>query len=198
MIRLPSMLVLLLVVICVADAARAAHPFHVCIAQMEWNGESQLWEVSIRLHPQDLERAVSQSRGKTTSMEDPDFSKHAIRFLNQQFAIVEAPQSTAIDALLERMDREEAALARSELRWVGMEPERGWLWIHLEMIPPQSQGSSAVEGNFRWLVHRIFIDSIDRQENSVRIRRGSEQYSMQFQRGKEAQAMKGDSISFNP
>jgi len=177
-------------VICGANGTYAAHPFHVCIAQMEWNGENQRWEVSIRLHPQDLERAVSQSRGKPTSIEDPDFSKHAIPFLNKQFAIVNAPKLVAVDELLGSMDRDEDNVARSELQWVGMEPERGWLWIHLEMIPPSESKSSDTSENSSWLVHRIFLDTIDRQENSVRIIRGKDRYSLQFQRGKEAQAMK--------
>lgn len=189
------MLALLLLAICGANGTHAAHPFHVCIAQMEWNAESRFWEVSIRLHPQDLERAVSQSRGKPTSIEDPDFSKHAIPFLNKQFAIVDAPRSMAIEVLLEKIDSDQDVLARSELQWVGMEPERGWLWIHLEMIPANDSKSSDPSEHSSWLVHRIFLDTIDRQENSVRVIRGKDRYSLQFQRGKEAQAMKADTVA---
>ncbi len=189
MTRLQSMVALILLVIGGANGTQAAHPFHVCVAQMEWNEENRLWEVSIRLHPQDLERVLSQSRGKPTSMEDPDFSKHVIPFLSKQFAIVDAPRSQTLADVIAAMDSEESP-SRSELRWVGMESERGWLWIHMEMIPLKDDAITATPENGSWLVHRIFLDTIDRQENSVRIIRGADRYSLQFQRGKEAQAMK--------
>lgn len=178
------MVALILLLICSANGTQAAHPFHVCVAQMEWNGENQLWEVSIRLHPQDLERVLSQSRGKPTSIEDPDFSKHATPFLNKQFAIVDTPKSMTLQDLVAAIDRKDS-LPTSELRWVGMEPERGWLWIHLEMTPPKEAGGQS------WLLHRIFLDQIDRQENSVRIVNGANRYALQFKRGQEAQPLKG-------
>ncbi len=175
----------------VGTASHASHPFHVCVAQMEWNASNQLWEVSIRLHPQDLERVLSQSQGKPISIEDRDFADAVLPFLSKQFAIVHAPNSIAIPDLLTAMDRDKPSLAQSELRWVGMEPERGWLWIHLEMIPPNNIASD----HPAWLVHRIFLDTIDRQENSVRIIHGTSRYSLQFQRSKEAQAMKTDTVA---
>lgn len=170
----------------------AAHPFHVCVGQMQWNAESRLWEVSLRVHPQDLERAVSESRGKPTGVEDPDFSEHVLPFLSQQFAIVHAPKSMAIGDVIAALDRGDS-LARSELRWVGMEQERGFMWMHVEMIPSDQQ----LSGNQDWLVHRIFLDTIDRQENSVRILNGAHRYSLQFRRGQEAQAMKPNTVASN-
>jgi hypothetical protein len=167
-----------------SHSVQAAHPFHVCVAQMEWNASSQLWEVSIRVHPQDLERVLSQKRGKPTSIEDRDFPELVIPFLDQQFAIVDAPKSMSIQDLIAAIDRKES-LPTSELRWIGMEPERGWLWIHLEMTPPKETAGQS------WLLHRIFLDQIDRQENSVRIVDGTNRYALQFKRGQESQPMKG-------
>lgn len=184
MIRLLTKVAMLLLILSEATGY-AAHPFHVCVGQMEWNVEKQHWEVSLRVHPQDLERAISQSRGDSASLEDPDFSEQATRFLNQQFAIVYASNSMSHSELIAAMDGDEPP-KRSELSWVGMEPERGWLWIHLEMTPPNNNSPD----HPAWLVHRIFLDQIDRQENSVRIINGKNRYSLQFRRGHEAQAMK--------
>lgn len=171
-------------------SVQAVHPFHVCVAQMEWNGTSQLWEVSIRVHPQDLERALSQARGKPTSIEDREFPEQVIPFLAQQFAIVNAPKSMTLQDLIAAIDRNDS-LSRSELRWIGMEPERGWLWLHLEMLPPKEPAGQS------WLLHRIFLDQIDRQENSVRIVDGTNRYALQFKRGQEAQPMKGSGADSN-
>jgi hypothetical protein len=174
----------LLALACAATGL-AAHPFHVCVGQMEWNEEKQHWEVSLRVHPQDLESAIAQAQRKPCSIEDPDFSDQLIPFLNKQFAIVDSPSSSSISEVIAALEREESP-PRSELRWVGMESERGWLWIHLEMTPP----NHIAPDHPAWLVHRIFLDTIDRQENSVRIIHGTNRYSLQFQRSKEALTMK--------
>lgn len=175
---------ILLVVACAANGI-AAHPFHVCVGQMQWNDEKQHWEVSLRVHPQDLERAIAQEQNKRCSIEDSDFSEQVIPFLNKQFAIVDSPETKSVSEVIAALDSEESP-PRSELRWVGMESERGWLWIHLEMIPP----NHIAPDHSAWLVHRIFLDTIDRQENSIRIIHGTNRYSLQFHRGKEAQTMK--------
>jgi hypothetical protein len=184
---------ILLVVACAANGI-GAHPFHVCVGQMEWNEEKQHWEVSLRVHPQDLERAVAQAQRKPCSIDDSHFSEQVIPFLNKQFAIVDLPASKSVSEVIvamDSMDSEESPPPQSELRWVGMESERGWLWIHLEMIPP----NKIAPDHPAWLVHRIFLGTIDRQENSVRIIHGTNRYSLQFLRDKEAQTMKTDTVA---
>jgi hypothetical protein len=169
--------------------ARAVHPFHVCIAQMEWNSEQRCWEVSLRLHPQDLERALARENGAPVSIDDRDFQDKATPFLNRHFAILHAPESISSKDLLTAIERDEKLFPQSELRWIGMEPERGWLWIHLELTPPSDRSTSG-SGNTPWLIHSIFLDTIDRQENSVRIIHRTKRYALQFQRGNEAQRLK--------
>jgi hypothetical protein len=170
--------------------AQAVHPFHVCIAQMQWNAQQRCWEVSLRLHPQDLERALAREKGGPVSIDDRDFQEKAIPFLSKHFSILHAPDSISNKDLLTAIERDEKSFPQSELRWIGMEPERGWLWIHLELTPPSDRSASGSSGNTAWLIHSIFLDTIDRQENSVRIIHGTERYALQFQRGNEAQRLK--------
>jgi hypothetical protein len=69
---------------------------------------------------------------------------------------------------------------RSTLQWVGMESERGWLWIHLELTPPVAGG---VESKM-YLAHRIFLDRIEMQENTVAILHApGSRSSLQFKKG---------------
>ncbi|MCE2785874.1 MAG: hypothetical protein LW699_13445 [Pirellula sp.] len=69
---------------------------------------------------------------------------------------------------------------RSTLQWVGMESERGWLWIHLELTPPVARG---VESKM-YLAHRIFLDRIEMQENTVAILHApGNRGSLQFKKG---------------
>lgn len=170
-----------LLLIACAPSLMAAHPFHVCIGQMEWNADSRRWEVSLRLHPQDVEQAMTKMHGRSISFEDSNIAEHAVAYLQREFCLVRAPEALDRSQMLEALESSQS-LPKSELVWVGMEAEKGWLWIHLEMIPPDETPNTHA-----WLVHRILLADIDRQENSVRIVKGKNKSSLQFKRGEEAQ-----------
>jgi len=173
----------------------ANHPFHVCIGQMQWSAEESHWEVSLRLHPQDLERAMSSDAGHAISMEDEDFDEKATRYLSEQFFIWRRPlteESATLTEVLSKGFAKEASVDgssnhdRSQLKWVGKESEKGWLWIHLEMIPPADQADTR-----SWLIHRIFLDTVERQENSVSIvPTRATRHSLQFKKGTPIQPMR--------
>ena len=156
--------------------AFAFHPFHVCIGQMRWNEFDKHWEVSLRMHPHDLELALQAIHGRSISLESDDFSQHARRFLENQFMLVTLPKGTSLDAAKDMVkgipktaiEDGKTPENQSHLRWVGMESERGWLWVHFELIPPAKVG---VEEQLH-LVHRVFLDRIEKQENSVAILAG--------------------------
>lgn len=64
---------------------------------------------------------------------------------------------------------------------------RGWLWIHLELSQPSVQP----ELHKLWFVHRILLDTVERQENTLAIDpTRMEKYSLQFRSGLEFQEMK--------
>lgn len=172
----------------------AFHPFHVCIGQMRWNEAQAHWEVSLRMHPHDLEVALQAIHGRSISLESDDFNQHARRFLENQFMLVALPKETSSVAANESLkeiptfakDDTQGSENRSQLRWVGMESERGWLWIHFELIPPVKREP----GDQLHLVHRIFLDRIDKQENSVAILSGGldlagkpDRSALQFKKG---------------
>ncbi|MFN7737611.1 MAG: DUF6702 family protein [Pirellula sp.] len=193
------------------------HPFHVCIGQMEWN-DSDRWEVALRVHPQDLEKELSKVVGKSISMEDDEFPKFVTDFLNDQFFIARFPIDIAqqeIDQRVTEMSKgflrrshktatDNPALEataddasgedpmRSSLKWIGMESERGWIWIYLELYPPRLEATSTSQD---WLVHQLFLETVERQENSVVIYPqprtvSSRKYSLQFKKGQPSAMMK--------
>ena len=198
----PNFLCLAVVGICLLFASRLqAHPFHLCVGQMKWNVDSKIWEVSLRLHPQDLETALTAERNKLStgrntekasqrvSVDDADFSDLATKYLDSHFFVRATP--------LAMNDEEFNAILRSQiksgtengstLKWIGMEQERGWLWIHFELTQPSVQP----EHQKLWLVHRILLDSVERQENTIAIDPTiTEKYSLQFRSGREFQELK--------
>ncbi len=178
----------------------ASHPFHVCIGQMEWNANEEYWELSLRVHPQDLEQAMSRTRGQSTSIDDEDFSSVATAFFENEFFLVQLPDRMQQREVVDLLSRPRKASSdtepnptdviedRSKLNWVGMEAERGWVWLHFEMKPPTAPAS----GKKTWLVHRVLLDEVDRQENSVRIIEGTKSYSLQTKKGEPVRPLKAE------
>ena len=176
-----------------------AHPFHLCVGQMKWNVDAMVWEVSLRLHPQDLETTMSteafkNDTSKRISIDDDGFSELATKYLGANFFVRRSPlamNKEEFKAILRsgsKSDTNETSdSAVSTVKWIGMERERGWLWIHLEMTQPNVH----VERQKLWLVHRIFLDTVERQENTIAVDpTANNKFSLQFRAGEEAQEMK--------
>jgi hypothetical protein len=181
--------------------AQASHPFHVCIGQMRHNAQSGTWEVSLRMHPRDLELALSDLHQESVTRESENFSKAALDFLENQFFLISLSDTLSTKEIAEQISGLEPMRSlerkstpsshtegnpslpmgkRSTLQWVGMESERGWLWIHLELTPPAASGA----GSKMYLAHRIFLDRIEMQENTVAILHApGSRGSLQFKKG---------------
>lgn len=168
----------------------ANHPFHVCVGQMQYNAQTSRWEVSLRVHPRDLELALTDIHRRSISREDKDFPEQALDYLENQFLLMHSPDSQNLKVIKSRIselaparsleEKGKSIASRSRLEWIGMESERGWLWLHLELIPPESESSKGP----LYLVHRIFLDRIEAQENSVAILFSrKERGSLQFKKG---------------
>jgi len=175
--------------------ALAMHPFHVCIGQMQWNPTENHWEVSLRMHPHDLEQALQAIHGKPVSQERQDFQELASDFLSHQFFLIPLPKSITTAEANERIkqipltrpSKETAIDANlSKLQWIGMENERGWLWIHFELSPPPSSDPAEQ----LHLVHRIFLDRLEKKENSAAILFSrKDRSSLQFKKGQPLRPM---------
>ena len=114
-----------------------AHPFHLCVGQMKWNLAAKVWEVSLRLHPQDLETAMSEDLFKEeplkrVSIDEDGFSELAAKYLSSNFFVRRSPVATSKElfkAGLRSKSRptstEDMDQVESTLKWIGMERERG-------------------------------------------------------------------------
>jgi len=175
---------------------------------MKWNADSKVWEVSIRLHPQDLEKALttdlySARPDKRLSIDDANFPEVATKYLSSHFCLrrsASAMKREEFKAISEQTKlkswtkletesttEDEAKQDRSSLKWIGMEQERGWLWIHLELTAP----SIDPERQKLWFVNRILLDSVERQENTVAVDPVStKKFALQFRSGDEFREMK--------
>jgi hypothetical protein len=166
---------------------------------MTWNSQTDRWEVSLRLHPQDLELAMTReaalanpSLGQKFSVEDADFPTNATLYINQHLFLRRtalATNLTELTAILQSEAKEDPQAgaaqksqpdtSRSQLKWIGMEQEKGWLWIHMEMESPEWN----VEREKLWMVYELLLDHVPRQENTMAVDPVRHaKFSMQFKK----------------
>ena len=194
MLRLARIFSPMLIFMALASVV-SAHPFHICVGQMRWNEEDKYWELSLRLHPQDLEQSMqrwrlSQSRDELEKgrpieallagcrVEDPDFESHAIEFLNQNFFLYhqEADKKLSQSEGSPGISSNES-ISKSKLVWVGKEYEKAWVWLHMELHPPIQPASESR----LYLCHKVLLSEIPEQENSVLVEQsGLQRFSLQF------------------
>ncbi|XZE22067.1 DUF6702 family protein [Pirellulaceae bacterium SH449] len=172
-----------------------AHPFHICVGQMRWNEEERYWELSLRLHPQDLEQSMqrwrlNQSRDEIRSgrpveallagcrVEDAEFENHVVEFLNQHFFLsTETPVPSQGNEAAGNSEVQLEPANRSQLVWVGKEFEKAWVWLHMELHPPKRANTS----DTLFLCHKVLLGEIPEQENSIVVEQaGRNRFSLQF------------------
>ncbi len=136
---------------------RCYTPFHICVGEMEWNQESKKWEVSLRLHPSDLQAAVSRVAGKRIEIDPAQKAPpELVHYIESHFYLStkKLEPNESREKLPELNVSNEVKNAKdpplwgkgninSKVNWVGMEAERGWLWLYFELIPDEAAQPSA-------------------------------------------------------
>lgn len=177
-------LLVLLMLLGVTSVARAAHPFHVCIGEMDWNADEKLWEVAIRIHPIDLMSAIKKNHGVEVHLEEGD-EEHIAKYLESRLYLVAAGEETPTE--FDQLAKER----RSSFRFIGMEQDKAWMWIYAEMHPPEE--SDQLE-----LVNSILIGDVLNQENTMQLRFGKNRMSLQFKSKKLIQSVPTELTSDEP
>lgn len=104
-----------------------AHPNHVSTTEVEWNAESQRFEVAMRLRIADLEDAISAKIKSRFRLEEsvrqhPDGSPHLQSYLRETFSLTFTGDKLC------------------RLHWIGCELELHDAWIYFEA---ESVGNAA-------------------------------------------------------
>jgi hypothetical protein len=186
-------------------ALHAGHPYHVCVGEMDWNAERGRWEVALRLHPSDLQTAISQLAGRRMELDgSPEVERWVLRYLCQHFGWVgldeeERPRPLAgesaaaaaelgqrLSASSQPSPPEEAPVA--QLSWLGSELEKGWMWLYFELPPPvppeTAEGSAATERQEPplqlGLRHSLLLDLVEDQTNTLVVRVGTRRQTLRF------------------
>lgn len=162
------------VVLAAADAA--GHPFHVTIAEGARDAETGRLEIAMRVWPEDLDRLLDAHAGRDIDLDDRDaLPEPMTAFLRETFVLHAAGDRPA-DGWTPPRPREGEPEPPPPILWRGLEFEGAMAWLYFEARLPE--GTRTVRG--LWVSSRFGLETIDGQENIVRVRDGRETGAMQF------------------
>ena len=128
-----------------------SHPFHVSLAEIDWNDESRKLEVAMQVHAVDLEAALGRFRKQRLRLEDAAAEGAARDYTFKAFQ-VGARNSVAV------------------LKWVGWEVDDRTAWLYFEV--PLSDFPDEMVLTNRMLFH------VPGQVNTVVVRSGAQRGSL--------------------
>lgn len=157
----PSRVVVLaasaLTILLTSDCPATNHPFHVSIAEAEFNSETKCLEVALKVYPGDLERALQSMTGRPIRLEKTDqVDKLIVAYLQRTFSVVRDDQQAA-------------------MKWVGKELSIKDAWLYFELELPDGLEGSQIS-------QQVFFELQADQANTITFRRGKSRKSLTFSR----------------
>lgn len=147
------------------SAKPAAHDYHVSVTQMQYNVAQKIFEVSIRVFTDDLEKGVSLDNGaKRFIIQNNDQNNPYVeKYIRKHFVL-------------------SLAQKRADLKYLGKEQEADATWIYLE-IPFQGSPEN-------WnLQNSILMETFDDQVNMFNLKYASETKTLLYKKGKLTQQL---------
>jgi hypothetical protein len=156
--------------------AFASHPFHISVAELEWNSQSRRIEVSLKLQSLDTDQALSLLTKQRVNIETAaEPGKLLERFLQANFFLVPADQ---VEVSEPREPKFPEDIVRSTVHYVGHELEVTWLWVYFELELDNTTVSRVVAENGEWLlVNSVLLDITEGQINTVSVRQQAKKLS---------------------
>ena len=156
-----------------------AHPFHVSVAEAQWNEDRSRLQVSLRLSPRDLDAALARTTGRRVVLEkesDEKTKELLVDYLRDRIYLSASATAAAAkdsDGIEER---------RRRFHWVGIEDEVRYVWVYFELERPA--GADAV-----WLSNRVIFETEPTQINTVQLLRTDPPIAVRTTRDSPTQAL---------
>ena len=164
--------------------AEPPHPYHVSLAEVNWNTKSHKFEVALCLWPADLEKALARQTGRPIDLEkEANIDQLMEAYIGKQFTIhstnertkkLETKQNTPANALTggETANPTAAKTQKSvvaakadspaepsKMKWFGHEADAKQVWLYFEI---------AGEPGTKWTAeNRVFFELNDDQLNHI-------------------------------
>jgi hypothetical protein len=133
------------------------HPFHVSVAEAQWNLAGQRLQVALRLSPRDLDAALSNVTGRRIVLEkeSPEETKRLVEaYLRGVIYLADNPHPPAASA--------DTSELQDRFHWVGIQDEVRYVWVYFELQKPE--GADKL-----WLHNRVFFETERTQINTLQL-----------------------------
>lgn len=144
-------------------ASRPAHDFHASVTQMQFDPKEKVFEISIRLFTDDLEKALSRETNAVIHLEK-DRKNDAIieQYIRSHFAYQTPQKQTKV------------------FRYVGYETEADANWVYLEMPYAEPFRGGLLKQN-------ALMETFDDQVNMVNIQYQGQKKTFVFRKNQPIQ-----------
>jgi len=150
-------------VLATTTQAETIHPFHISLAEVEYNAKTKKLEIALRIHPDDLEQALRDLTGKKVVLDKTkNVDKLILKYLAKTFSV--KPKSTG-----EKKVKQKPA----KIVWVGKEIKIKWSWLYFEI--PLKNGWDGIE-----ITNRILFDQVKKQTNTMLFKQGKKRAAINF------------------
>lgn len=156
-----------------------AHPFHVSVAEAQWNNDRSRLQIALRLSPRDLDAVLSQASGRRVVLEkesDEKTKELLIAYLRDRVYLSSSQQDATT------RDAEAVDQRRRRFHWVGVEDEVRYVWVYFELERPV--GSDSV-----WLSNRVMFETEPTQINTLQLLRSDPPIAVRTTRDNPTQAL---------
>jgi hypothetical protein len=138
-----------------------AHAFHFTVTTAEFNEKTGNLEVSVRVSPDDLEKALRSLAGGKVDLDSDE----------------ERLDKLIVSYLESRLSFKSPDGKKQKLRWVGKEVNLKSAWLHFEVPLPGGLRGAEIQ-------NRMFLEHFPKQVNTMNFREGRRRWSFSFSREK--------------
>lgn len=163
-------LVFALALLLLNPAQLEAHPYHVSLAELEFNRKDHSLEVALKVLPCDIESAISQQVGRQIRLETySKLSEEIIKYLKAHFKV-----------------KTKAGLSLRSYTWIGQQLSVKEMWLFFEISVPK--GCKNLDG-FEFENTLLFNVSRN-QVNTVNVKDNGPLRTLTFSKGKSKQKLR--------
>ena len=142
------------------------HPYHVSVAEVEWNSKTKKLEVALCVWPADLEKSLAKLKGKPVDLD----------------------KTRKLDGWMKKLVSKKFTFRNTKgeakaLSWVGHEKDLKQAWLYFEVDGVQV-------GETLTISNQIFFDLNEEQQNQLNGKIGKQRLRTAFIKGKAEQSFK--------
>ena len=165
-------------------ACADAHPFHITTAEMDFNPQTQRYEVSLKVLASDLEEALTRQaplKGERVGLSrNANLDGQIVAYVKPKFQLIahvgsQPPGQTSTDngnSRSQRLPVETGKQPEQGFHWVGKELDKSWVWLYFELETPRAGSRIA-------LMNTIFLELNSGQINICTLRKGATKIALQ-------------------